>query len=97
VDELWTFVPKKQARLSFEDRLRADVGDQYCFLAIDAETKLIPHFDVGKRNMITAYRFMEALTKLTRYLERLKGGARTHVVRFLAEKGRRRVATSARS
>lgn len=61
VDELWTYVQKKQARLSFEDRLRLDVGDQYAFVAIDAETKLIPHFDVGKRNMVTAYRFMDAL------------------------------------
>ncbi len=61
VDELWTFVQKKQARLSFEDRLRLDVGDQYCFFAIDAETMLIPHLDVGRRNMVTAYRFMEAL------------------------------------
>lgn len=61
VDELWTFVYKKQARLSFEERFTPEMGDQYCFVAIDAETKLIPHFDVGKRNMVTAYRFMEGL------------------------------------
>jgi hypothetical protein len=75
VDELWTFVQKKQARLSFEDRLRAYVGDQYCFLAIDAETKLLPHFDVGERNIITAYRFMEALMG-TLGAHGLKGGLR---------------------
>ncbi len=34
---------------------------KHCFVAVDAETKLIPHFDVGKRNMVTAYRFMDAL------------------------------------
>jgi IS1 family transposase len=61
VDELWTFVQKKQARLSFEDRFNREVGDQYAFVAIDAETKLIPHFDVGKRDMVTAYRFMDGL------------------------------------
>jgi IS1 family transposase len=27
----------------------------------DGETKLIPHFEVGKRNMVTAYKFMETL------------------------------------
>ena len=37
------------------------MGDQYCFVGIDAETKLIPHFDIGKRNMVTTYRFMAAL------------------------------------
>lgn len=37
------------------------MGDQYCFVAIDGDTKLIPHFDVGKRNMVTAYRFMDGL------------------------------------
>jgi len=29
--------------------------------AIDAETKPIPHFDVGKRDMVTTYRFMDGL------------------------------------
>jgi hypothetical protein len=61
VDELWTYVQKKQARLSFEERFSRTLGDQYAFVAIDAETKLIPHFDVGKRDMVTAYRFMEGL------------------------------------
>ena len=37
------------------------MGDQYGFVALDAETKLIPHFEVGKRNMVTAYRFMDTL------------------------------------
>jgi len=61
VDELWTFVQKKQARLSFEERFSRTLGDQYAFVAIDAGTNLIPHFDVGKRDMVTAYRFMEGL------------------------------------
>jgi len=61
VDELWTFVQKKQARLSFEERFTREQGDMYCFVGIDATTKLIPHFDVGKRDMVTTYRFMDAL------------------------------------
>ena len=61
VDEIWTFVGKKQARLAYEERFDQEVGDQYVFVAIDADTKLIPHFDVGKRNMVTAYRFMDGL------------------------------------
>ncbi len=61
VDEIWTFVGKKQRRVAFEERFDPEIGDQYVFYAIDAESKLVPHFDVGKRNMITAYRFMEGL------------------------------------
>ena len=63
VDELWTFVGKKQARLTYDERQRQDIGDQYVFVALDAQTKLIPHFSVGKRNMITAYEFMEVLKR----------------------------------
>lgn len=61
VDELWTFCFKKQARLSYEERFSAEMGDQYVFFAIDAESKLVPHFEVGKRNMATAYRMMDGL------------------------------------
>jgi IS1 family transposase len=63
VDEIWTFVGKKQARLKYEERFDRERGDQYVFVAIDGESKLIPHFDVGKRNMVTAYRFMEVLSR----------------------------------
>jgi hypothetical protein len=45
----------------FEERLSRTIGDQYAFVAIDATTKLIPHFEVGKRDMVTAYRFMDGL------------------------------------
>ncbi len=61
VDEIWCYVGKHQRRLTYEERFRPDMGDEYVFVALDAETKLIPHFDVGKRNMVTAYRFMDGL------------------------------------
>lgn len=61
VDEIWTYVQKKQGRLSFEERHAPDKGDQYVFVAMDADTKLVPHFEVGKRNMVTAYKIMDGL------------------------------------
>jgi len=60
-DEIWTYVLKHQRRLKYEERYSPGMGDQYVFVAIDADSKLIPHFEVGKRNMVTAYRFMETL------------------------------------
>lgn len=47
VDEIWTFVHKKRARVHKGDS--PEIGDQWVYVAIDAETKLIPAFYVGKR------------------------------------------------
>jgi IS1 family transposase len=63
VDEIWTFVHKKQAQLREEERDNPALGDQYVFVAIDAETKLIPTFLVGKRDGQTALQFLIALQK----------------------------------
>jgi IS1 family transposase len=63
VDEIWTFVAKKQAQLSEDERDNPELGDQYVFVALDAETKLIPTFLVGKRDGQTALQFMMALQK----------------------------------
>jgi hypothetical protein len=49
VDETWTFVEKKQARLTFEEKMmRHDIGDIFLWYGIDAETKLVPAFLLGK-------------------------------------------------
>jgi transposase-like protein len=47
VDEIWTYVQKKRARVRSTDS--PEIGDQWVYVAIDAETKLIPSFRVGKR------------------------------------------------
>lgn len=60
-DEIWTYVGKKGARLSEEERQNPDIGDQYVFVAIDAETKLIPTFTIGRRNGQTALKFIRDL------------------------------------
>jgi len=48
VDEIWAYVAKKQKNITASDN-RARVGDQYTFVALDPETKLIPSWRVGKR------------------------------------------------
>ena len=57
-DEIWTFVGKKEKRLGQQDNPQL-VGDQYVFVAMDSETKLIPTFLVGKRNARNAWHFMQ--------------------------------------
>jgi IS1 family transposase len=57
VDEIWGFVAKKQRQVQEGDD-RSRVGDQWTFVALDPETKLVPSFRVGKRDLGTATAFM---------------------------------------
>jgi transposase-like protein/IS1 family transposase len=58
-DEQWTFVAKKQARLTVDERAEAhDMGDVYIWTCIDQETKLMPSHMIGKRSADNARRFM---------------------------------------
>ena len=64
VDEIWTFVAKKQARLTTEERAtRHDIGDVYLWTVVDAQTKLIPTFLLGKRSADNARRLMTDLSR----------------------------------
>jgi IS1 family transposase len=60
VDEIWTYVAKKEKRIAGDDN-PTEVGDQYVFVAMDSETKLVPCFRVGKRNAVNAWYFMQEL------------------------------------
>ena len=60
-DEIWTFCGKKERRLKPEERGDPGLGDQYVFFAIDHETKVIPAWALGKRNMGTALQFLGRL------------------------------------
>lgn len=58
-DEQWTFVARKQARLTIDEKAeRHDVGDVYLWTCVDQRTKLMPSFLIGKRSADNARRFM---------------------------------------
>lgn len=59
-DEIWTYVGKKEKQVRFDDDPQ-EVGDQYVFVAMDSETKLIPCFRVGKRNFTNTWYFVQDL------------------------------------
>jgi len=61
VDEIWTFVGKKEKKLTESEKDSNLFGDQYCFVAMDAESKLIPNYEVGKRNLETTLKFISNL------------------------------------
>jgi IS1 family transposase len=57
VDEIWGFIGAKRRNAA---RVGA-YGDVWTFIALDADTKLIPSFIVGKRDMYHARAFMDDL------------------------------------
>lgn len=55
-DEIWGFIGKKERHVKIEDD--PQYGDVWTFCAIDADTKLVPTFAVGKRDSATANAFV---------------------------------------
>jgi IS1 family transposase len=62
VDEIWSYVQKKQRYVTREDDPRR-VGDQWTFVALDPDTKLVPAYRVGKRGRTDAVAFMADLSE----------------------------------
>jgi IS1 family transposase len=60
VDEIWTYVGKKQRWVTSKDNPE-EVGDMWTFVALDADSKLVPAYLVGKRDLKTATEFMSDL------------------------------------
>jgi transposase-like protein len=59
LDELWSYVGKKQKRVKLTDP--TDLGDQYVFIGIDATRKAIISYLVGKRDGENANAFLADL------------------------------------
>jgi transposase-like protein/IS1 family transposase len=58
-DELWAFVNTKEKHL--RPSAPAEWGDAYTWIAIDAETKLVVSYHVGKRDRVSAFEFITDL------------------------------------
>jgi IS1 family transposase len=56
-DEIWGFIGKKERHVRVDDD--PELGDVWTYCAIDAETKLVPTFKVGKRNRATTTAFVQ--------------------------------------
>jgi IS1 family transposase len=66
-DEIWSFCHSKQKNVSPERGGEFGYGDVWTWVAIDADTKLVPTWLVGERNLADAYAFVDDLRR------RLKG------------------------
>jgi IS1 family transposase len=81
VDEIWSFVHKKQRRVTDTDD-RQRVGDMWTFVALDADTKLVPSYLVGKRDVRTTSAFMNDLSqRLVNRVQLSSDALRVYVLR----------------
>ena len=60
-DEIWSFVGKKQKRVKPDEQYVFGLGDVYTWVAIDADTKLVPCWHLGRRDHIAAEIFIKDL------------------------------------
>lgn len=61
VDEIWSFVYAKEKNVPETAKGEFGVGDVWTFVAIDDETKLVPHWLVGLRDAGYAFEFVDEL------------------------------------
>jgi transposase-like protein/IS1 family transposase len=62
-DEIWGYVAKKEGHKSMEDGPL--VGDAYCFIAMERNTKLVLAHHLGKRSKVSTEAFMNKLRYAT--------------------------------
>jgi len=62
-DEIWTFCKMKQKTKNRKGVTDPEAGDAYTFIAIDRDTKLIPAWALGKRDILTTDAFVERLDR----------------------------------
>ena len=61
VDEIHSYVAKRQKNLTDGEKNNPEIGEQYVFVAMDSETKLVTSFGVGKRTYEMAHAIMKDL------------------------------------
>jgi IS1 family transposase len=79
-DEIWSFVGCKEKTLPKEERGRLGKGDVYTWTCIDADTKLIPCWLVGKRDAQYARLFMnDVADRLSNRIQLTTDGLKSYI------------------
>jgi len=79
LDELWAFVGKKQRHVTTSDDA-SRVGDTWTYIALDADTKLVPSFLVGKRDEVHTRAFIEDVaSRLSSRVQISTDGLKTYI------------------
>ncbi len=80
VDEIWSYCGMKERSIPVERNGEDGIGDVWTWTAIDAETKLIPTWAIGKRDIDTAREFISDLaSRLTGRVQLTADGLKVYV------------------
>jgi IS1 family transposase len=64
-DEIWGYVFKKESHKTPLEAHNKGIGDAYCFVAIERNTKLVLNFTLGRRDQVSTDTFIEGLRGAT--------------------------------
>jgi IS1 family transposase len=64
-DKIWGFIQKKEGHKRPKEANDETIGDAYCFVAMERNTKLVLNFALGRRNQATTDVFIEGLRAAT--------------------------------
>jgi IS1 family transposase len=62
-DEIWGFIGKKEDHKTEGEKANSKLGDAYTFVGIEAKSKLVVCFVLGRRDLPTATKFMEKMNR----------------------------------
>lgn len=82
-DEIWGFIGKKDKNVTVDDS--PEMGDVWTYCAVDAETKLVPAFAVGKRDRATTVAFVQDVASRMRNRVQISTDALRHYVTAIEE------------
>jgi IS1 family transposase len=84
-DEIWTFCGAKAKNVPVEKYGDPNYGDVWTWVAIDADTKLVPSYRVGSRDLQEAQLFMADVAKRLRHRVQLTTDAHKSYLRAVED------------
>jgi IS1 family transposase len=81
VDEIWSFVYAKALNAPIEKKIAGQAGDVWTWVAIDADTKLVPSWYIGDRSGQAAWEFLTDLrTRLANRVQLTSDGHKAYLI-----------------
>ncbi len=81
VDEIWSFVYAKALNAPIEKKIAGQAGDVWTWVAIDADTKLVPSWYIGDRSGQAAWEFLTDLrSRLKNRVQLTSDGHKAYLV-----------------
>lgn len=71
LDEMWSFIGKKEKNLGPVEKLQGELGDAWIWIAFDAVNKVVTAYVVGKRTLPHAIALLQEVKRVTAHMPSL--------------------------